>query len=37
MMNGVQGNIIDSIYSQNVPGLHHQGFGGYQPAQVPLN
>jgi hypothetical protein len=32
-----QGNNIDSIYSQNVPGLHHQGFGAYQPPEIPLN
>jgi len=32
-----QNNSIDSIYSQNVPGLHYQGFGGYLPAEVPLN
>jgi len=30
-----QSNNIDSIYSQNVPGL--QGFGGYQSAEVPLS
>ena len=27
----------DPIYSQNVPGLHYQEFGNYQPAQVQLN
>jgi hypothetical protein len=32
-----QSNHIDSIYSQNIPGLHHQGFGVYQPVEVPLN
>jgi hypothetical protein len=37
MMNCPQSSNVDSIYSQNVPGLHHQGFGGYQPPEIPLN
>lgn len=35
MMNGI--HEPDPIYSQNVPGLHYQEFGGYQPVHVPLN
>jgi hypothetical protein len=35
MMNGIQGS-LESIYSQNMPGLHH-GLGGHQLAEVHLN
>jgi len=37
LLNGLQVNTMDSIYSQNVHGLHHQGFGAYQPTEVPLS
>lgn len=41
MMNGIQGASLDSLYSQNVPGLHqgfgYQGLGSFHPTEVPLN